>query len=324
MSDTHDVLFVMDPPETFDPRSDSTYVMITEALRRGHRPFGTPLAGLSLHGAEAIATVAPIALAPGEPPRLVYAEAPRARSLSEFGAVLMRKDPPVDQSYIAATWILDHAGTMVLNGPAGLRSLNEKLAILRFGDLVPKTFISRDAAELRGILEQLGGRMIVKPVYGYGGREILLARADDPNLGSLLELATAEGTRWTVAQEYLPAAVEGDKRILMVEGEPIGAVLRVPAAGELRNNFHTGGRPQLSMLDEHDLAICSAVGPMLREADQFFVGLDVIGGRLTEVNVTSPTGMQEINRLQGLVDDATMQARFWDALGNRLRAGVSA
>lgn len=324
MSDTHDVLFVMDPPETFDPRADSTYVMITEALRRGHRPYGTSVSGLSLHGAEAVARVAPVALVHGEPPRLVYAEQPRVRPLAEFGAVLMRKDPPVDQTYVAATWILDHAGTLVLNEPAGLRTLNEKLSILRFGDLVPNTFISRDSGELRSILEQLGGRMIVKPVYGYGGREILLARADDPNLGSLLELATGEGTRWTVAQEYLPAAVEGDKRILMVEGEPIGAVLRVPAQGELRNNFHTGGRPELSQLDERDRAICSAVGPMLRESGQFFVGLDVIGGRLTEINVTSPTGMQEINRLQGLTDDATMQARFWDALDARLRAGAGA
>ncbi len=321
MPDTSDVLFVMDPPETFNPRADSTFVMITEAFRRGHRPFGTNLGGLGLHGHEATARVAPVALVDGESPRLVYAEAPRKRPMSEFAAVIMRKDPPVDQSYIAATWILDHAGTMVLNAPAGLRTLNEKLSILRFGELVPKTFISRDSDELREILDALGGRMIVKPLYGFGGREILLARADDPNLGSLLELATAEGTRWTVAQEYLPAAVEGDKRILLVGGEPIGAVLRVPAKGELRNNFHAGGRPVLGELTDRDLAICSAVGPMLREADQFFVGLDVIGGYLTEINVTSPTGMQEINRLQGLEGDLTMQARFWDALDVRLRAG---
>jgi glutathione synthase len=324
MPATHDVLFVIDPLETFNPRADSTYVMITEALRRGHRPFGASLSGLGLRGHEAVAHVAPVVLATGaadELPRLVYSEPLRRRAMAEFDVVLMRKDPPVDQAYVAATWILDYAGTLVLNAPAGLRTLNEKLSILRFGDLVPKTFISRDGAELREILETLGGRMIVKPVYGFGGREILLARADDPNLGSLLELATAEGTRWTVAQEYLPAAIEGDKRILLVGGEPIGAVLRVPAAGELRNNFHAGGRPALSELSERDRAICSAVGPMLREADQFFVGIDVIGGHLTEINVTSPTGMQEINRLQGLEGERTMQARFWDALEARLRAG---
>jgi glutathione synthase len=324
MPDTHDVLFVIDPLETFNPRADSTFVMITEALRRGHRPYGATLPGLGVRGHEAVARVAPVALASGGDPRLVYSEPPRRRLLSEFDVVLMRKDPPVDQSYVAATWILDHAGTLVLNAPAGLRTLNEKLSILRFGELVPKTFISRDTAELREILETLGGRMIVKPVYGFGGREILLARTEDPNLGSLLELATAEGTRWTVAQEYLPAAVEGDKRILLVGGEPIGAVLRVPADGELRNNFHAGGRPARSELTDRDRAICSAVGPMLREADQFFVGIDVIGGHLTEINVTSPTGMQEINRLQGLEGEHTMQARFWDALEARLRAGSAA
>ncbi len=313
-----DILFVMDPPATFDPRADSTFVMITEALARGHRVFGTGLPGLSLHGARARARVAPVAAIDG---RLAYDEAPRWRPLADFGAVLMRKDPPVDQNYLTATWILDHADTLVLNAPAGLRTLNEKLSILRFSELVPKTFISRDSEELREILEQLGGQMIVKPVFGFGGREILLARHDDPNLGSLLELATGEGTRWTVAQEYLPAAVEGDKRILMVEGEPVGAVLRVPARGELRNNFHAGGRPELSTLTEQDRAICSALGPMLRQADQFFVGIDVIGGRLTEINVTSPTGMQEINRLQDLHGEQTMQARFWDALQARLAAG---
>lgn len=316
MSDATDVLFVMDPPETFDPGADSTFVMITEALARGHRPHGVALAGLSLHGAQAFARAAPVDLVEG---RLAYVEAPRARAIAEFGAVLMRKDPPVDQGYLTATWILDHAQTLVLNAPAGLRTLNEKLAILRFGDLTPRTFISRDAQELREILQTLGGRMIVKPVYGYGGREILLAREDDPNLGSLLELATAEGNRWTVAQEYLPAAAEGDKRILLVEGEPIGAVLRVPAHGEFRNNFHAGGRPALSELTERDRAICSAVGPMLRENDQFFVGIDVIGGQLTEINVTSPTGMQEINRLQDLHGATTMQARFWAALEARMR-----
>ncbi|MEM9460494.1 MAG: glutathione synthase [Myxococcota bacterium] len=316
MSDPTDVLFVIDPPEAFDPQADSTFVMITEALTRGLRPHGVPLAGLSLHGAHAFALAAPLGLVDD---RLTYVQTPRRRALSEFGVVLMRKDPPVDQGYLTATWILDHADTLVLNAPAGLRTLNEKLSSLRFGDLTPRTFISRNADELREILQTLGGRMIVKPVYGFGGREILLARTDDPNLGSLLELATAEGTRWTVAQEYLPAATEGDKRILLVEGEPIGAVLRIPAQGELRNNFHAGGRPALSALTERDRAICSAVGPMLREADQFFVGIDVIGGQLTEINVTSPTGMQEINRLEDLHGAATMQARFWDPLLARMR-----
>jgi glutathione synthase len=249
--------------------------------------------------------------------------AAQRRELRSFDVVLMRKDPPVDERYTTATWILDHAGTLVVNDPRGLRELNEKLAIARFPELAPKTFASCNSGELREILGALGGRMIVKPVYGFGGRGILLAREDDPNLGSLLELATADGTRWTVAQEYLPAASEGDKRILLVDGEPIGAVLRVPRAGELRNNFHAGGSPASTLLDEADRAICSRVGPLLRELGQFFVGIDVIGGRLTEINVTSPTGMQEVNRLDSRPKNDTTQAWFWNALESKLGLGAS-
>jgi glutathione synthase len=244
--------------------------------------------------------------------------APVDRTLSSFDVILMRKDPPVDAGYMTATWILDHANTTVVNEPRGLRDLNEKLAIAYFPEWTPRTFVSRDPTELKSILGMLGGRMILKPVFGFGGREILMARTEDPNLSTLLELATADGTRWSVAQEYLPSASEGDKRILLIDGEPVGAVLRVPAHGELRNNFHTGGSPVLTTLSEADRAICSAVGPKLRQMGQFFVGIDVIGGVLTEINVTSPTGMQEINRLHGLVGEDTMQARMWSALESKL------
>jgi glutathione synthase len=312
-----EALFVIDPPETFSPTADSTWVMVTEALRRGHRPFGALLPDLTLAGDSARAIVRPLELDP-DTPRMRFGSQAERRELKSFDVVLMRKDPPVDEAYTIATWILDRAGTLVVNDPRGLRDLNEKLAIARFPDLTPQTFVSRSATELREILSAFGGRMILKPVYGFGGRGILLAREDDPNLGSLLELVTADGTRWTVAQEYLPAASEGDKRILLVDGEPIGAVLRVPKAGELRNNFHAGGSPASTTLSDHDRAICSRVGPMLRELGQFFVGLDVIGGRLTEINVTSPTGMQEVNRLEARVEGATMQAIFWDVLESRL------
>lgn len=313
-----DVLFILDPPETFDPHADSTVVMITEALRRGHRAFGTLLSGLSLWGNEARARTGELRVR--DDGRIELSPDRERRALESFGVVVMRKDPPVDTAYLAATWILDHARTLVVNAPTGLRELNEKLAIARFPELTPRTHVSRDTDELHELLGELGGRMIVKPVYGFGGREILMAKTGDPNLASILELATAEGTRWTVAQEYLPSAAEGDKRILLVDGEPLGAVLRVPAAGELRNNFHAGGRPAQSPLSDRDRAICSRVGPVMRDLGQFFVGLDVIGGLLTEINVTSPTGMQEINRLEGLQGDDTMQARFWAALESKLGA----
>ncbi len=310
-------LFVLDPPETFSPTADSTYVMVTEALRRGHEPHGVLLSDLSLHASSAFANARPLGFRDGDATLRFVAEALR-RPIADFDVVIMRKDPPVDQGFMTSTWILDRAGTLVVNEPAGLRSLNEKLSIAAFADLTPKTFVSRDPAELREILASLGGRMIVKPVYGFGGREILLAREDDPNLATLFEIATADGTRWTVAQEYMPAAAEGDKRILLVDGEPIGAVLRVPARGELRNNFHAGGSPVRAPLDDADEKICAAVGPMLRDNGQFFVGLDVIGGKLTEINVTSPTGMQEINRLEQRDAATTTQALFWDALESKL------
>jgi glutathione synthase len=315
-----EALFVIDPPETFSPTADSTWVMVTEAQRRGHRTWGALLADLSLHGGMAKAFARPLVV---EDTRMRFGPQGERCELARFDVVLMRKDPPVNESYVTASWILDHAGTLVVNNPQGLRELNEKLSIARFSDLTPKTFVSRDPEELREILSTLGGRMIIKPVYGYGGREILLARADDPNLGSLLEIATADGSRWTVAQEYLPQATAGDKRILLVEGGPIGAVLRVPKAGELRNNFHTGGQPARTTLTDDERAICSRVGPLMRELGQFFVGIDVIGGKLTEINVTSPTGMQEVNRLEARSEGETTQASFWDALESRLGLGGS-
>ncbi|MEM6994342.1 MAG: glutathione synthase [Myxococcota bacterium] len=314
-----DVLFVADPPALFDPSADSTHVMVTEALRRGLRPFGTTLLELGLNGADAEAVVAPFVLDQGHVAHPAEVARER-RPLSSFGVVLMRKDPPVDETYVTATWILDRAGTLVVNAPSGLRELNEKLSIARFAELSPRTWVERDAKRIEEIIDEAGGRAIIKPVYGYGGKEILLARADDPNLSTLIEMATADGTRWTVAQEYLPAAAEGDKRILMIDGEPAGAVLRVPAKGQLRNNFHAGGRPALSALDDNDRAICSAVGPVLRELGQVFVGIDVIGGKLTEINVTSPTGMQEVNRLEDLSGDDTMQDKLWDCLQQKVAA----
>lgn len=316
-----DVLFVCDPPETFSPAADSTLVMIDEAVRRGHRPYCALLEDLALRVDQAWARADALRIERTQAGLVAHRDRAGAwRSMAEFGAVIMRKDPPFDQGYLTATWILDRAQTPVFNAPAGLRDFNEKLSLAQFPDLAPQTYVARESGEIRRILAELGGRMILKPVFGYGGREVLLARHDDPNLGSLIELATAEGTRWTIAQEYLPDATRGDKRILMVDGEPIGAVLRVGVPGEVRNNFHAGGKPAVSELDDADRRICARVGPVLRERGQFFVGLDVIGGRLTEINVTSPTGMQEINRLGALSDDATMQARFWQALERKLGA----
>ena len=313
-----DVLVILDDPHTFDPRADSTFVMVTEAIRRGHRVFGALQADLWLDGGVAGAHAAELHATA----EAITMSTPSSRKLSEFGVVLMRKDPPLDDNYLLATWILDRAGddVLVINEPAGLRDLNEKLSMLAFPELTPRTRILRRTEDLRRTLEEFGGRMIVKPVFGFGGREVLQARAGDPNLSTVFELATRDNTRWTVAQAFVEEASEGDKRILLLDGEPVGAVLRVPAPGELRDNFHAGGTARKSELTDRDREICRSVGPLLKKHGQYFSGIDVIGGLLTEINVTSPTGMQEINRLEGLSGDQTMQALFWAGIEDKLAA----
>lgn len=321
-----DALFILDAPETFDPQADSSYVMVSEAIRRGHRPFGVQLDGMRLEGGSARVHSRPLVFDTGphadDGPRLRFGSEVTDRELGSFDVVLMRKDPPLDEHYLVATWVLDRAParTLVINRPSGLRDLNEKLSMLEFPELTPATRLLRREDDLRAALTDFGGRMIVKPVFGFGGREVLQARADDPNLSTLFELATHDGTRWTIAQAFVEAASEGDKRVLLLDGEPIGAVLRVPAKGELRDNFHAGGTAQLAEVDERDREICTRIGPMLREHGQYFAGIDVIGGLLTEINVTSPTGMQEINRLRGLEGDETMQACYWAGIEAKLDA----
>jgi len=323
--DSLEVLFVLDPLHTLDPSADSTHVMIAEALRRGHRPWGVGLGGLGLQGSTPFAHCVPLGFGFDAARELVTLPiiatgAQKQRELESFDVVLMRKDPPVDADYIAATLCLDRVRgkTLVLNDPRGLRDLNEKLAILEFEDLIPHTALLRTLPDLKAFMHAHAGTMVLKPLYGFGGREILLAREDDANLGSILELAIAEGKRFTVAQAYIPEASRGDKRILLLDGEPVGAVLRVAAPGQLRNNFHAGGRPERTTLTKRDSEICARVGPFARERGQFFVGIDVLGDFLSEINVTSPTGMQEINQLYALRGNDTMQARFWYALEAKL------
>ncbi|MEP6866663.1 MAG: glutathione synthase, partial [Deltaproteobacteria bacterium] len=202
-----------------------------------------------------------------------------------------------------ATWILDHARgkTLLVNDPRGLRELNEHLAVLRFPHLTPPTIVTRSIDRLRAFQREQGGTIVVKPVDGYGGLGIFIVREGDPNSSSILESSTAidqAGARWTIAQRYLPEVTQGDKRIVLVDGEPIGAVLRVPAAAEARGNLHVGGTPVKTTIDERDREIIAEIGPFLRSHGQIFVGLDVIGGMLTEINITSPTGIRHIATLE--------------------------
>jgi glutathione synthase len=291
--------FVMDPVESEPMAASTTIVLMREALDRGHRVLYVDPQDLEVDGGRVRASAVPIEFD-------FAAEQPVRRGKervydfdTEVDVAFQRKDPPVDRDYIVATQILDVCRrTIVLNRPSSVIAFNEKLLALQFPELMPPTRVSRRIDELRGFMEEQGGEMIVKPLDGKGGEGIFHVHTSDRNLTSILEQSTYFGERAVMAQQYLPAIRQGDKRILLLEGEPIGAVLRVPADEEHRANLHVGGQAARAPLDEDDRRIVAAIAPFLREQGLFFVGIDVIGGKLTEINVTSPTGVQEVNALE--------------------------
>ena len=295
------ILFIVDPLERLGLAGDTSYALMLEAATRGWDVWTCQIEHLGLTGDDAVTDACQTSVVLAETPAAAFRLGARQpRRLADFDAVLMRKDPPVDVSYLHATWILDHARgkTLLVNDPRGLRELNEHLAVLRFPELTPATIVTRSADRLRQFQAEQGGAIVVKPVDGYGGLGIFVVRDGDPNASSIIETSIGAGTRWTLAQRYLPAAVDGDKRIILVDGEPVGAVLRVPGSAEARGNLHVGGRAVRSELDARDREIIAAVAPMMRANGQILVGLDVIGGMLTEINITSPTGVQHVSRLE--------------------------
>jgi glutathione synthase len=296
------LLFIADPLATFALSGDTSYAMMLEAVARGHEVWTCLIDHLGLEGDDAVALAAPTAVILADNPGQAFIVSPgQTRRLADFDVVLMRKDPPFDVAYLHATWILEHARgkTLLVNDPRGLRELNEHLAVLRFPALTPHTIVTRSSARLNAFLDEQHGAIVVKPVDGFGGLGIFLVRTGDPNASSIFETSTGAGTRWTLAQAYLPAAAQGDKRILMVDGEPVGAVLRVPAKDEARGNLHVGGTAVKAIIDDRDREIIAAISPTLRHYGQILVGIDVIGGMLTEINITSPTGVRHISRLDG-------------------------
>jgi glutathione synthase len=231
--------------------------------------------------------------------------------LSDFDVVWLRQDPPFDMGYITTTHLLDmiHPGTLVVNDPFWVRNFPEKLLVLRFPDLTPPTAIARDLATIRAFKARHGD-IILKPLYGNGGAGVFRLDPNDRNLASLHEMFTGMNREPLIVQKFLPDVSKGDKRVILVDGEPIGAINRVPQDGETRSNMHAGGRPEKIGLTERDLEICARIGPVLREKGQVFVGIDVIGDWLTEINVTSPTGLQELERFDG----TNGAARIWEAI----------
>lgn len=290
--------FVMDPVEAVDVRADTSFALMLEARRRGHHVLHAAPGDLGVEDGRATARLRPVEPRP-DPERPAETGAPRHLLLDDaVDLVLQREDPPVDADYVTATQILGLCRRApVWNRPAGILAANEKLAALQFADLMTDTLVTRRIPELVDFMAKMGGEMILKPLEGKGGEGIFHLRHGDRNFLPILEVATRFETHWVMAQRYLPAVRRGDKRILLLEGEPLGAVLRVPAERETRANLHVGGRAAPARLDDADRRIVERLAPWLRREGLFFVGIDVIGGKLTEVNVTSPTGLQEMSRL---------------------------
>lgn len=307
--------FVMDPVDGVDIGADTTFVLMLEAQQRGHRVLYIDPADLAVAEGCAVATAHPVTLR-REVGRHADLGPPQQMNLdADVDVAFQRVDPPVDTAYATATQILALCKRcLVLNRPEGILAANEKLYALHFPELMVETTVVRRIPQLLDFMEKLGGEMIVKPLHGKGGEGIFRVRRDDTNAISILEQSTAYESRWIMAQRYIPAVREGDKRILLVDGEPIGAVLRVPPAHEVRSNLHVGGKPARASLDERDVAIIEAVAPSLRRDGLFFVGIDVIGGHLTEINVTSPTGVQEINSLE----NACLEGQILDGVEDLL------
>ncbi len=297
-----DIVVVMDPIGSIKIAKDSTFAMLLEAQRRGHRLHYVLPGGLAVRDGRAFATVASVKVADDTAGWFELGDTSHL-ALGAGHVVLMRKDPPVDDQYIHDTQILgiaQRAGALVVNDPQGLRDYNEKLAALLFPQCCPPTLVSRDAAELKRFVTE-HGQAVLKPLDGMGGRSIFRAQAGEANLNVILETLTQGGSHLAMAQRYLPEIVDGDKRILLVDGVPVDYCLaRIPQGDEFRGNLAAGGRGEGRPLTERDRWIAAQVGPEIKARGMIFVGLDVIGGHLTEVNVTSPTCIRELDAQFGL------------------------
>ncbi len=293
-------LFVMDPLHTIQVRGDSTYVTMRACTDRGDEVHWCTPDQLWADSGQAFARCQPVRTTADAP--YFHQGAAVELPLGAFDVVWMRKDPPFDMRYIFTTYLLDMAPptTLVVNDPKGLKLFNEKMWVLQqWPELHPRTLVSNHIGRLRAFVEEGDQPIVIKPWDGNGGRGVLITGRGDRNLASMLEVLTREGNEYVIAQAYLPGVRDGDKRILLFDGEPVGAILRVPNDGDHRANMHAGGSVHATELDARDQRICAAIGPALKQHRQVLVGIDVIDGHLTEINVTSPTGLQEVNRLYG-------------------------
>ncbi|MFZ1110327.1 MAG: glutathione synthase [Rhodomicrobium sp.] len=306
----------MDPIERINIQGDSTFALLLEAQKRRHSVFYYTPADLSMKNGRVFAEGCEVRVDDVHGAHYELA-AKQTLALEELDAVLLRQDPPFDMAYVTTTHILDHIHpkTLVVNDPASVRNAPEKLFVTDFPELMPPTLITRSLDAVNAFRAEHKD-IIVKPLYGNGGAAVFRVREDDTNTGSLVELFQTVFREPFVAQRYLPEVRKGDKRIILVNGIPAGAINRVPAAHETRSNMHVGGRPEATELTPRERQICDAIGPELKRRGLIFVGIDVIGDYLTEINVTSPTGIREVKRFGG----PDIAALIWDAVEERVRS----
>lgn len=308
------VAIQMDPLETVDIDADSSFALALEAQARGHGLYHYLPRDLSYRQGRISAKARPFEVR-RERGRHVSFGAPESIDLATLDVVLMRQDPPFNLAYISATHLLDrvHPETLVVNDPHSVRNAPEKLFVTQFAELMPPTLITYDLDEIKAFRREHGD-VIVKPIYGNGGAGVFHLKPGDTNLGSLVEMFRMYLDEPLMVQRYVPEIRQGDKRIILIDGKPAGALNRVPAAEETRANLHVGGRAEKATLTRRDLEICEMIGPTLEERGLIFVGIDVIGDYLTEINVTSPTGLQEIDRFDGV----NLEGRIWDVIEERI------
>ncbi len=300
----------MDPIQRIRIAGDSTFALMLEAQRRGHRLLYYTPEQLSMRGDQIVAQVQGIEVRDVEGDHFTVGE-PERIDLATTDVVLMRQEPPFDMAYVTATHLLEriHPRTLVVNDPAGVRNAPEKLLVTHFPQLMPPTLITRDKAEIESFREEFGD-IVMKPLHGHGGAAVVRLTREDPNFGSLYDLFAVTFREPWVVQRFLPKVSEGDKRIILIDGEAAGAVNRVPAANDIRSNMVRGGAAKPTDLSPREREICETIGPELRRRGQIFVGIDVIDGNLTEINVTCPTGIRAIHRLGG----PNLASAIWDAI----------
>ena len=310
----------MDPIEAVDIAGDTTFLMAETAQARGHKQWVYDFRTLALEEGRLYCRARSITVRREAGNHVDFGDWETLDLAKDVDVILMRQDPPFDMAYVTATYLLEtvHPKTLVVNDPAQVRSAPEKLMVTAFTGLQPPTLISADPVALAAFHKK-HGEVVLKPLHGNGGSGVIKLRADDPNLDALIEIHAAGSRDPLVIQKFIPAVSKGDKRIILIDGEPVGAINRVPAEGAVRSNLHVGGTAMPVELTPRDLEICKAIGPTLKDRGLIFVGIDVIGDYLTEINVTSPTGAQQLKTFTGI--DAT--ALMWDVIEKKRAAQVA-